>query len=157
MAKTLGIWTPAGAILPASGAPGVVFTTGTNYTYLTLDFDQTSVESVYFFGTIPQSYNNGNVTVRVFWTATTTGNVYWYANYLGRVNDEVLDVALTTGSFLVDGVTAANDIMVADIAISTPTLAAGDWFVINLGRLASDGSDTLAADAKLLGIELVED
>lgn len=156
MAATILQWDAGAALMPAAGAPGAAFTTGTNFTWMSLNFDQTTVETVFFFGVVPQNYAGGTITIRIFWTAATTGNVVWFANYLGRVDDEVLDTALSTGSQVTDGVTAANDIMVASFTVSTPALVAGDWFVLNVGRLANDGSDTLAADAKLLAVEIQE-
>jgi hypothetical protein len=123
---------------------------------MSLNYDQSTDETAYFIGVLPQSYAGGTLTANIFWTATTTGNVVWNVGALGRVNDEVWDSALAAVDAVTDGVTAANDLMVAAVSMATPTLAAGDLLVLSVVRDANNGSDTLAADAKLIAVELQE-
>ena len=156
MATTLQTWTPQAAVYPSSNPPQAAWTAGTNFPWMSLNFDQSTAEKVYFFGVVSQSYGGGNISAKVFWTATTTGDVVWGAKYLGRVDDEVFDSALSAQATVTDSVTAANDIMVATITLSSPTLAAGDFLIFELERVAANAADTLAGDAKFLGLTLEE-
>jgi len=155
MATTQLILGPESAIL-GSSAPGVSYTAGTNFTYMTLDFDQSTAEKCYFIAPLVQAYGGGNISAKIYWTASATGNVVWGIKYLGRVDDEVLDSALSSQSTVTDSVTAANDLMVATVTLSSPSLAGGDLLILELSRVAGDAGDTLAADAKFLGMALDE-
>lgn len=156
MANSLKSWSSRAALLPGSSAPAAVYAAGTNFPRLTLDFDQTSAEKCYFYAVVPQIYAGGNIDFDIWWTAAATGNVVWGIKYLGRVNDEVFDAAISSQTTVTDGVTASNDIMLATVSVSSPTLAAGDWLVVELERVAANASDTLAADAKFIHLELQE-
>ena len=156
MATTLQVWTAVDAVFSATTPAQVGWVDGTNFPWMALLFDQSTDEQAYFHSVMPQSYGGGTITASIYWTATTTGNAIFDLNYLGRVDDEVFDSALNTVASVTDGVTAANDIMVGTISLTTPGLAAGDYMVFKLNRDANNGSDTLAADAKVLAIELQE-
>jgi hypothetical protein len=70
---------------------------------------------------------------------------------------DALDAAFGTAQTVTDGVTAANDLMIS-AATSAMTIAGspaeGDTVVFQVYRDADNGSDTLAADAKLLSVVL---
>lgn len=156
MAASIITWEARSALYPATDPAQAGFTQGTNFPFMTLNYDQTTAEKVYFIGVIPQSYTGGDISVKVFWTATTTGNVVWGVKYLRRIDDDVLDAALSSQATVTDGVTAANDLMVASISIASPTIAAGALLLVEMARVAGDAADTLAADAKLLAVEIQE-
>ncbi len=123
----------------------------------TLDFDQSTAEYAQIRFLMPKRWNEGTVTAQFYWTATTTGNVVWACQAVALSDDDVLDTAFGTVQTVTDGVTAANDLMIsaATSAITIAgTPAAGDMVVFQFYRDASNGSDTLAADAKLLGVKL---
>lgn len=124
----------------------------------TLDFDQSTAEYAQIRFFMPKRWDEGTVTVQFYWTATTTGNVVWAAQGVALSDDDVLDTAFGTAQTVTDGVTAANDLMISSAtgAITIGgTPAAGDLVVFQFYRDASNGSDTLAADAKLLGVKII--
>lgn len=141
----------------SGAASGVSETAANKIMVSTFDFDQTTDEFVQFAIDMPESWNESTVTAKFVWTATTTGNVVWGLQGVAISDDDVLDAAFGTAQTVTDGVTAANDLMIT-AATSAITLggspAAGDRVVFQVYRDADNGSDTLAADAKLLGVRL---
>ncbi len=156
MAATILAWEARAALYPSTNPAQAAFTSGTNFPWMSLNFDQTTAEKVYFVGVVPQNYAGGTINIKVFWTAAATGNVVWGAKYLRRIDDDVLDAALSAQTTVTDSVTATNDLMVGTITITTPTIVAGALLILEISRVAGDAADTLAADAKLLAIEIQE-
>lgn len=156
MATTIIAWEPGSAVFPTTNPAQLAAVQGTNFPWLSLNFDPTTAESVFFVGIMGQNYAEGNLSVRIWWTATATGNVKWNTQFLGLVNDEILDSALSAAATFTDGVTAANDIMEAPISLVAPALDAGDFLVLKIERDAANAADTCAVDAKLLLVEVRE-
>lgn len=153
---TLQVWTAVDALFSATTPPQAAWTDGTNFPYMVLDFDPAADEQAYFMGVMPAAYGAGTITVSIFWTATTTGDVVWNVQFLGRVNDEIFDAAVSTVAAVTDSVTASNDLMVATISLTTPALVNGDLMMWVLNRDANNGADTMANDARFLAMELDE-
>ena len=107
-------------------------------------------------GVLPVNYASGDVSRSIYWSSGSTGDVVWGIKFIGLANDEVLDSALSSQSTVTDTITAAADIMLAQITLSSPALAAGDWIQFELQRVAADGADTSAGDAIFLGLEIQE-
>lgn len=123
-----------------------------------LDFDQSTDEFAQFQVTIPRKWNNGTVTVAVYWTAASgSGNVVWSINGGAYSDDDALTVALGSAQSVTDGLTATNDLMISS-ATAAITLAGtpadSDFLAFQVSRDADNGSDTLNGDAKLLGISI---
>lgn len=139
-------------------AVGTSETTTNKVMVETLDFDQSTAEYAQIRFLMPKRWNEGTVTVQFYWTATTTGNVVWAAQGVALSDDDAMDTAFGTAQSVTDGVTAANDLMISS-ATGAITIggspAAGDLVVFQFYRDASNGSDTLAADAKLLGVKII--
>lgn len=121
-----------------------------------LGFDQTTQEFAQFTIVLPRNWNNGTVTVKVYWTAasgTASETVQWGISGGAYSNDDALTVALGTAVTVSDAFIAANDLHVTDYT-SAITLAGSpadaDFLAFQISR--NPGSDTLAADAKLLGV-----
>ena len=152
------IYIPAGAMKTRTtngAAAGSTETTTNKIMVDSLDFDQSTQEYAQFSLRMPKSWDEGTVTMAFVWTATATGNVIWGGQGVAISNDDVLDAAFGTAQEVTDAVTAANDLMesAATIAITIGgTPAEGDWVVFQVYRKAADGGDTVAADAKLLGV-----
>jgi hypothetical protein len=157
---TYQIWVPANAMTARTtngAAAGSSETTTNKIMVATLDFDQSTDEFAQFRYRMPKSWNESTVTMTFQWTATTTGDVVWGAQAVAISNDDAMDSAFGTAQTVTDGVTAANDYMesAATSAITIGgTPAEGDLVVFQVYRDADNGSDTLAADAKLLGVVL---
>ncbi len=143
---------PGGAALPSTNFAAPNKVVGTNWTYLVLDYDQTTSESAFWYFTLPPNLGAmGTATLRVSWTATSgTGTVTWSAVHRAVVDDEVWD-ATTTPSTQTDSGTdtllATDDEMQISIPLTITGWTAGDTIQLKLSR---DISDTLNADARLL-------
>lgn len=150
----------AGAMTTRStngAASGTSETTTNKVMVRTLDFDQSADEFAQFMIPMPKSWNEGTVTANFYWTATTTGNVVWGIQGVAISDDDALDAAFGTAQTVTDSVTAANDLMISSETSAVTiagTPATSDLVVFQVYRDADNGSDTLAADAKLLGIKL---
>lgn len=120
-----------------------------------LDFDQSTDEFAQFQIAMPKSWNEGTVTAKFIWTATTTGDVVWGIQGIALSDDDILDSAFGTAQTVTDSVTAANDVMHSAFTSAMTiggTPAERDLVVFQVYRDADNGSDTLAADAKLLAV-----
>lgn len=141
-----------------SGAASGTTESTTNKVMLrTLDFDQSTDEFAQICIPMPKSWNEGTITVQFIWTATTTGNVVWGCQGVALSDDDVIDAAFGTAQTVTDGVTAANDLMESAFTSAITiagTPAAEDLVVLQFYRDADNGSDTLAADAKLIGVRI---
>lgn len=141
-----------------SGAAAGSSETATNKVMVeTLDFDQTTDEFAQFAIPMPKSWNEGTLTAVFEWTAGAAGNVVWAIQALARGNDDPLDTAFGTAVTVTDGVTAAGDLMRTAVTAAMTaggTPAEGDIVIFQVYRDADNGSDTLAADAKLISVRL---
>lgn len=123
----------------------------------TLDFDQTTAEYAQIAIPMPKSWNEGTVTVQFIWSAGATGNVVWACQGVALSDDDVIDTAFGTAQSVTDGVTATTDVMKSAFTSAITiggTPAAEDIVVFQFYRDAANGSDTLAADAKLIGVRI---
>jgi hypothetical protein len=123
-----------------------------------LDFDQTTQEFAQMQFVMPRNWNNGTITATVYWTAESgSGGVVWAISGGAYSNDDALTVALGTAQTTSDTFIAANDLHVtsATSAITfAGTPADSDFLAVQISRNPADGSDTLNADAKLLGVRI---
>lgn len=125
---------------------------------LTLDFDQTTQEFAQFTISLPRNWNNGTVTAKFYWTAAAgTGGVVWAINGGAYSDDDALTAALGTAQTVADTLISTNDMHITS-ATAAITLAGSpadaDFLAFQISRNPADGSDTLTADAKLIGIIL---
>lgn len=121
-----------------------------------LDFDQTTQEFAQFQIVLPRKYNNGTVTAVFYWTAASgSGDVQWGISGGAYSNDDALTVALGTAQTVDDTLITANDLHITS-ATSAITLAgtpaSADFLAFQISR--NPASDTLTADAKLLGVSI---
>lgn len=123
----------------------------------TLDFDAAADEFAQFSIPMPKSWDEGTVTAQFIWTAGATGDVIWGIQGVALSNDDAVDTAFGTAVTVTDSVTAAGDVMVSGTTSAMTiagTPAAEDLVVFQVYRDADAGGDTLAADAKLIGVRL---
>src|SRR3990172_318344 len=119
---TSRLWIPClAAHLPATNAPSVAITAGTNWVFAQLSFPgsggASADTSASWQTVVPEGYTaNANFDIRIYWTpaggATVGRNVSWDVSYIGRVNDEVLDTAATATVTVNDLVLAVGDLHV---------------------------------------------
>lgn len=158
-----GLWIPAGAMVSrtTNGASAGSSEMATNKNmFKTLDFDTTTQEFVQFAIRMPKQWNESTVTFAPVWShaATTTnfGVVFGLAG-VAISNDDAGDVAFGTAQTSTDTGGTTNDIYEGpeSSAITIAgTPAAGDYVMFQINRTVSDGSDTMAIDARLHGIVL---
>lgn len=158
-----GIWIPANAMVSrtTNGAAAGTAEMSTNKNmFKTLDFDATTQEFAQFAIRMPKQWNESTVTFAPVWShASTSTNfgVVWGLAGVAVSNDDAGDVAFGTAQTSTDTGGTTNDIYEGpeSSAITIAgTPAAGDYVMFQIARNPSDGSDTMAIDARLHGIVL---
>ena len=155
------VWIPASAWIPrtTSGCGVNSLEAATNkVNYDVLEFDAGAIEYAQALVVMPSNWNAGTVTSKFHWTAASgSGDVVWQLSGRAYANDDAIDQATGTPQTATDTLTAANDVDISP-ATSAITLAGtaanGNPIVYELSRKATDAGDTLAVDARLLGVEI---
>ena len=156
------IWIPAAQWIPKTtlGCGVDSVETATNdQNFDQLLFDAGADEFADALIIVPNNWNNGTITARFYWTASTSsGDVVWGIQARAFANDDALDTAAGTAQTVTDTLTATNDMCVTS-ATSAVTIggtpAANTPVQFTVYRDANAGGDTLAADARLLGVEII--
>jgi hypothetical protein len=157
------IFVPAVAMVSrtTNGAPAGTIETSTNKVMIkTLDFDASTQEFAQFSIRMPKSWNEGTVTAAFTWShpsTTTNFGVVWAIQGLARSDDDALDTAFGTEQTIADTGGTTNDIYItsATSAITIAgTPASEDLVIFQVKRVPSDGSDTMAVDARLHGVTI---
>lgn len=156
-----GFYWPAAGMFGATtngAASGQIETSTNKVNAKTFDFDASTEEYVCFNIPAPDYWDLGTVTFQFHWTAASgSGDVIWGAQGLARSNDDALDTAYGTAQEVTDTLTATGDecLSAATSAITIGgTPAKGDQLYFRIYRKAANGSDTLNADARLLGVRI---
>ena len=155
------IWVPASAMISrtTNGAASVTTELATNDVMLTTkDFDQTTEEGVQFHIAMPKGWNEGTITFVPYWTASSgSGGVVWELEALARSDDDALDTAFGTGQTSTDTLIATGDLHIGPESSAITiggTPAENDDVICQVTRVTGNGSDTLTADAKLIGVKV---
>jgi filamentous hemagglutinin len=162
------IWLPAAGCnnatagpvwdLPTTNAAVAACVTGTNTQKGVLDFADASNLSAQITYKLPSTWA-GAVDLNIKWfTTATTGDVVWQSQTICVADAETDDPAFNTAdAFAADtakGTTnQTND--VSDTGITMTGCAAGELLHLKIFRDSAHASDTLAATARLIGVELV--
>jgi len=131
--------------------------TGTNTQYGTLDFaDGANVLSAQTHLMLSSDWT-GTIGAKFKWfTSATTGAVVWQIATICVADAETSDPAFNTASTVTDtakGTTLQlNDASIASVTITG--CAAGELMYVRVFRDPATGADTLAATARLVGVEL---
>ena len=148
--------------LPTANAPAVACVTGTNTQKAYADFDQTTDESMQRVLRLTLGFT-GAIDANVKWlTTATTGSVAWCVQLVCVADGETDDPAFpaqAVGNCQTDAANGTtNQMNSATLASITATgCAAGELMHIRLSRDPDETStrtDTVAADARLIGVEL---
>lgn len=158
------IWVPAAAMTPTvsngCGEMVAVETTAGQPDLQVLDFDATADEHAQFSIAFPKSWALGTVTFQVWWTtaATDTDGVAWGLQAVAQSDGDAIAAAYGTAIVVTDvGQSTANDVYVTaeSSAITIAGTPADDDIVhFRLFRDVSDAADTMAEDARLLGVKV---
>jgi len=152
------VWIPAGAMVPqvTNGPSRAVTEHATNDVMIdSLDYDQTTSELAQFAWRMPESWNESTVTFRSVWTAASgSGTFIAGLKAAALSDDDAIDGSWGTGVTVSDTLIATGDVHISAESNAVTvggTPAAGDLVIFNVYR---DISDTLNADARLIGIVL---
>lgn len=158
------IWIPAGSMIPQvtnGAAEGSGETTTNDVMRRTLDFDPTTAEYAQFSWRMPKRWNEGTVTFIPIWShpsTTTNFGVVWDMCGVAISNDDALEAAFGSAQTSTDTGGTTDDLYEGpeSSAITIAgTPAVGDVVHFRVARAPSNGSDTMAVDARLHGIVLV--
>jgi len=122
----------------------------------TFDFDQSTEEHVQFTIPMPRNYNNGTLTARFYWLASSSsGDVVWALAGTAFDDDDPIDASFGTEQTTTSTMTATDDVNISSFTTAitlggTPADAAMLQFQVS--RNAAAAGDTLGADAKLFAI-----
>lgn len=127
---------------------------------ITLNFDATTSESCQFSIRMPTNWNEGTLTWDYQWShpsTTTNFGVVFGLSAVAIGNDDTIAASFGTEITVTDTGGTTNDMYISPES-SALTVAgspqAGDVVYFLLQRKTSDGSDTLAVDARISGITL---
>jgi hypothetical protein len=156
------IWIPASAWIPRTTTGAGVDsreTTTNDQNFDELLFDPGTDEFAQALTILPNNYNNSTITARFYWTAASgSGAVVWAIQGRAFADDDALDTAFGTAQTVTDTLLAADDMHISG-ATSAVTIggtpAANTSIQFQIYRDADAGGDTLAVDARLLGVEIV--
>ena len=133
----------------------------------TLDFDGATDEEAVFTGVLPTQYSGLGLDINTFWafTSATSGSLRVQAG-IERIDASSLDIdADSFAAFQSAGGTApgtSGQVIKVTVAFTDgaqmDSLAAGELFRLKIRRDAdgTSGTDDIATDAELLGIEIQE-
>lgn len=142
---------------PTSNPAVPACVTGTNTQFGVLDFaDGALALSAQFHRMLPADWS-GTIGIKFKWfTSATSGSVVWQAATIAVANAETADPAFNTASTVTDAALGTtlqtNDAAIASVTITGA--AAGELLFWKITRDPTHASDTLAATARLLGIEV---
>lgn len=155
------IFIPASGFLPrvTNGAAAFSSELATNDVMIRgYDFDTSTAEAVQALFALPKQWNEGTISFRYYWTAGSgSGGVAFSARARAVSDDDAMDGSWGTAITVTDTFITANDMHVsAESAAITigGTPAEGDMIWLEITREVANGSDTLAVDARLLGVEI---
>jgi hypothetical protein len=127
---------------------------------LTLNFDPTAQEYAQFSVALPKKWNKSTVTFQPYWShqsTTTNFGVVWSLQGVAVHDAGAIGTSYGTAVNVTDTGGTANSMYIAPesaaITISN-TPVATDMIFFRMSRVATDGADTLAVDARLHGIML---
>lgn len=158
------VWVPATAMIQrVTNGPsvGLAEMSSNKNMVRTLDFDTTTQEFAQFDIRMPKSWDESTVTFIPAWShaATTTNfGVVWGLDAVAVSDDDAMDVAFGTAQTSTDTGGTTNDSYQGpeSSAITIAgTPAAGDLVMFRIHRDPSNGSDTMAIDARLHGVLLL--
>lgn len=154
------LWLPASAMgVPAAdgAVPATMEATAGASAVPVLDFDPDTPESAGLLAALPKAWDGGALAVQLLWTATQAGAVAWAVAATALSPDAPLDAVSGTAVPLVGTLATAGTLQAtAEAGPLTPsgTPSPAGLLALTVARTAGDLADTLAADARLIGLRL---
>lgn len=141
---------PVAAAFPTTNFPQLLKNSDTNWTAYTLDYDQTTSESAFWYFAIPTAAPTfTGASIELFYrTSVTSGTITWATTTITRGDAEAWDTAGVTDTSAADTVPGvAQQVGYVNTALTTTSWAVGEALLVKIAR---DISDTAAADVKLI-------
>jgi hypothetical protein len=136
------------------GVPACV--TGSNTQFGVMDFADASNLSAQYHLKLPSDWTSTVDAKFVWFTTATANNVVWQLSAICVADAETSDPAFNTASTVTD-TAKGTTLQQNDASITTVTVtgcAAGELLYLKVQRDSGHASDTLAATARLVGLEL---
>lgn len=157
------VFVPASAMIArvTNGAGATALETTTNrVNVISADFDPTTQEFAQFQIAMPKSWDEGTMAYEVLWyhPATTVNfGVVWSLAAMALSDNNALDTAFGTAVQVTDTGGTTNNLYISPASGAVTvgnTPAENDYVLFQVARVPADGSDTMAVDARLLGVRL---
>lgn len=144
---------PAQALLPSTGNPTLVQVDGSNLSWNELRYTDSADEISYFQFLMPDDYDGGNVTIQVFWkAAAAAGDVLFSIKHRALSDGDGWNVAGAAVDFAPDTAKATPEDLNKASKVLTAPWSPGQVIQLALLRKGTDAADTMAGDAKVLGV-----
>jgi hypothetical protein len=127
------------------------------------DFDPNTVEHIQWRDVLSAyGYSGGNITVTFYYTNNTAsgsnaGDIVWGAKMLAVPDAYALDSSGSIDETVTDTIGVSGDLNITSATsgfIPAGYSQAGDLVILDVFRRATAAEDTLAADARLIGVKL---
>ncbi len=120
-------------------------------------FDSAVDESAYWWLSMPDSWDGGEITFRVYWTSAggaAAETAIWKLSGTAYASGDALDAPLGTSVSVTSALTAADDIHISpeSTAVTLAGASAGGQRVLFV--LTRDTTDTLSVDAQLMEVHV---
>lgn len=155
------VWVGASSMIPrTTNGPATATVELTSYDVMVdyLDFSTSTEEGATFAVSLPNRWDQGTIKVKAYWTAASgSGGVAWGIRAKANGDDDALDSAYGTEVVVTDTLLLANDchITAASGALTVAnTPASDDLLFFEVTREVGDAADTLAVDARLIGVKI---
>ncbi len=140
-------------------APTTVTTTADHPMVMGCGFSGTADQYSQFKIVLPKAWNASSITFRPRWTATSAGagDVMWRLQALGRSDGDTIDLAWTASVTSVDTFQSTKNEHIGPTSGGLTidgSAVKEDTLYFRLWRNATNGSDTKAEKAYLLGLEI---
>jgi hypothetical protein len=161
---TRSLWIPASAWIPRTTAGCGInsLESSTNkINYDVLEFDAGTIEYAQAMTTMPSNWDGLTVNAAFYWTTFSgflgSGSVVWQIAGRSFADQSPIDQVLSTAKSTTDTFTTGEYVCISPL-ITGVTLeginSTGNPIVFEISRNATDANDTLALDARLLGVQI---
>jgi len=143
----------------ATDAPSASCAGTTATIYGALLFDDSATESIYKTWPLPSDWT-GAIDLKLYWfTAATTGNVVWQVATVCVADNETMDQSTFTYNAvqkITDAAKGTASLLntATQTGITTTGCSAGELLFLKIFRDPTDTSDTIAATADLVAVEM---
>lgn len=144
--------------LPVNDPATEVVVSGSNQDYPALEFPNSGASLARRLVRLPADfYPSGGLALRLLWsTPANSGDMRWTVETAFVDESGDLDPTFNAADEVIQTAEAVAGALAhtAFVALDATGAVAGALAILQIGRDAADGGDTLADDARLIGIEL---